>query len=185
MKDATVSAALRSTNIHLVDNALTPIKRIRPRRLLNIVLAVWAGLILGVIAAFAREAVSSSIKTAEEAEALMGMPALGIIPFEHRPWFKTRALRKKNGGDRLALSLTKNPRSSLSEAFRALGTFVSMPSSSVKTLLITSGHSGEGKTTTALNLAQALAQRKGPVLLMDCDLRKGGVARAALRTMKE
>jgi capsular exopolysaccharide synthesis family protein len=178
MKDATVSAALRSTNIHLVDNALTPIKRIRPRRLLNIVLAVWAGLILGVIAAFAREAVSSSIKTAEEAEALMGMPALGIIPFEHRPWFKTRALRKKNGGDRLALSLTKNPRSSLSEAFRALGTFVSMPSSSVKTLLITSGHSGEGKTTTALNLAQALAQRKGPVLLMDCDLRKGGVARA-------
>jgi capsular exopolysaccharide synthesis family protein len=53
-----------------------------------------------------------------------------------------------------------------------------MPSSSVKTLLITSGHSGEGKTTTALNLAQALAQRKGPVLLMDCDLRKGGVARA-------
>ncbi len=53
-----------------------------------------------------------------------------------------------------------------------------MPSSSVKTLLITSSHSGEGKTTTALNLAQALAQRKGPVLLMDCDLRKGGVARA-------
>ena len=178
MKDATVSAALRSTNIHLVDNALTPIKRIRPRRLLNIVLAAWAGLILGVIAAFAREAVSSSIKTAEEAEALMGMPALGIIPFEQRPWFKTRALRKKNGGDRLALSLTKNPRSSLAEAFRALGTFVSMPSSSVKTLLITSSHSGEGKTTTALNLAQALAQRKGPVLLMDCDLRKGGVARA-------
>jgi len=178
MKDATVSAALRSTNIHLVDNALTPIKRIRPRRLLNVVLALWAGLILGVIGAFAREAVSSSIKTAEEAEALMGMPALGIIPFEHRPWYKTRALSRKNGGDRLALSLTKHPTSSLAEAFRALGTFVSMPSSSVKTLLITSSHAGEGKTTTALNLAQALAQRKGPVLLMDCDLRKGGVARA-------
>ncbi len=95
MKDATVSAALRSTNIHLVDNALTPIRRIRPRRLLNIVLALWAGLVLGVIGAFAREAVSSSIKTAEEAEALMGMPALGIIPFEHRPWFKTRALAEE------------------------------------------------------------------------------------------
>jgi succinoglycan biosynthesis transport protein ExoP len=178
MKDATVSAALRSTNIHLVDSALPPIKRARPRRLLNITLALWAGLVLGVMGAFALEAVSSSIQTAEEAEALMGMPALGTIPFERRPWFATKSLATKNGADRLALSLTRHPNSSLSEAFRALGTFVSMPSSSVKTLLVTSSHSGEGKTTTALNLAQALAQRKGPVVIVDCDLRKGGLARA-------
>src|ERR1700676_2259507 len=178
MKDATVSAALRSTNIHLVDSALPPIKRARPRRLLNITLALWAGLVLGVIGAFALEAVSSSIQTAEDAEALMGMPALGTIPFERRSWFATKSLSTKNGADRLALSLTRHPNSSLSEAFRALGTFVSMPSSSVKTLLVTSSHSGEGKTTTALNLAQALAQRKGPVVIVDCDLRKGGVARA-------
>jgi capsular exopolysaccharide synthesis family protein len=178
MKDATVSAALRSTNIHLVDGALPPIKRARPRRLLNITLALWAGLVLGVIGAFALEAVSSSIQTAEDAEALMGMPALGTIPFERRPWFATKSLATKNGADRLALSLTRHPNSTLAEAFRALGTFVSMPSSSVKTLLVTSSHSGEGKTTTALNLAQALAQRKGPVVIVDCDLRKGGVARA-------
>jgi capsular exopolysaccharide synthesis family protein len=178
MKDATVSAALRSTNIHLVDSALPPIKRTRPRRLLNITLALWAGLVLGVIGAFALEAVSSSIQTAEEAEALMGMPALGTIPFERSSWFATKGLSTKNGADRLALSLTRHPNSSLSEAFRALGTFVTMPSSSIKTLLVTSSHSGEGKTTTALNLAQALAQRKGPVVIVDCDLRKGGVARA-------
>jgi succinoglycan biosynthesis transport protein ExoP len=178
MKDATVSAALRSTNIHMVDGALPPIKRARPRRLLNITLALWAGLVLGVIGAFALEAVSSSIQTAEDAEALMGMPALGTIPFERRPWFATKSLATKNGADRLALSLTRHPNSTLAEAFRALGTFVSMPSSSVKTLLVTSSHSGEGKTTTALNLAQALAQRKGPVVIVDCDLRKGGVARA-------
>ena len=178
MKDATVSAALRSTNIHLVDSALPPIKRARPRRLLNITLALWAGLVLGVMGAFALEAVSSSIQTAEEAEALMGMPALGTIPFERRSWFATKSLSTKNGADRLALSLTRHPNSSLSEAFRALGTFVTMPSSSIKTLLVTSSHSGEGKTTTALNLAQALAQRKGPVVIVDCDLRKGGVARA-------
>jgi capsular exopolysaccharide synthesis family protein len=178
MKDATVSAALRSTNIHLVDSALPPIKRTRPRRLLNITLALWAGLVLGVMGAFALEAVSSSIQTAEEAEALMGMPALGTIPFERSSWFATKGLSTKNGADRLALSLTRHPNSSLSEAFRALGTFVTMPSSSIKTLLVTSSHSGEGKTTTALNLAQALAQRKGPVVIVDCDLRKGGVARA-------
>jgi succinoglycan biosynthesis transport protein ExoP len=178
LKDATVSAGLRSTNIHLVDSALPPTLPVRPRKLLNIAIAIWAGMILGVMTAFAREWLDSSIKTAEEAEALIVTPALGIIPFERISGFLKRALPKKSGADQLALTLTKRPNCSMSEAFRALGTAVSVPSNSIKTLLITSAQNGEGKTTTALNLAQALAQRKGPVLIMDCDLRKGGMAQA-------
>jgi polysaccharide biosynthesis transport protein len=178
LKDATVSAGLRSTNIHLVDSALPPRLPVRPRKLLNIAIAFWAGMILGVMVAFAQEALDSSIKTAEEAEALIVTPALGIIPFERISGFLQRAISKKSGADQLALTLTKRPNCSMSEAFRALGTAVCMPSNSTKTLLITSAQNGEGKTTTALNLAQALAQRKGPVLIMDCDLRKGGVAQA-------
>jgi polysaccharide biosynthesis transport protein len=175
LKDATVSAALRSTNIHLVDSALPPIVPVRPKKLMNIVAALWVGLILGVIGAFAQEALDSSIKTAEEVEALMLTPALGVIPFERGSWLRTRTLA---GTNQLALNLTKHPNSALSEAFRALGTAVSLPSRPVKTLLITSTQNGEGKTTTALNLAQALAQRNVRVLLIDCDLRKGEVAKA-------
>jgi succinoglycan biosynthesis transport protein ExoP len=141
------------------------------------VAAFWAGLILGVMGAFAQEALDSSIKTAEEAEALMVTPALGVIPFEHGSWLKTLVGSKDAGGHELAMCLTKHPGSSLSEAFRALGTAVSVPSDPVKTVLITSAQNGEGKTTTALNLAQALAQRGDRVLLIDCDLRKGGVAK--------
>jgi succinoglycan biosynthesis transport protein ExoP len=178
MKDATVSAGLRSTNIHLVDSALPPRVPVRPRKLMNIAIAFWAGMILGVMVAFAKEALDSSIKTAEEAEALIVTPALGIIPFERISGFLKRAISKKSGVDQLALTLTKRPNCSMSEAFRALGTAVCRPSNSIKTLLIASAQNGEGKTTTALNLAQALAQRKGPVLIMDCDLRKGGVAQA-------
>jgi capsular exopolysaccharide synthesis family protein len=178
LKDATVSAGLRSTNIHLVDSALPPRVPVRPRKLLNIAIAFWAGMILGVMVAFAKEALDSSIKTAEEAEALIVTPALGIIPFERISGFLRRAISKKGGVDQLALTLTKRPNCSMSEAFRALGTAVCRPSNSIKTLLIASAQNGEGKTTTALNLAQALAQRKGPVLIMDCDLRKGGVAQA-------
>ena len=178
LKDATVSAALRSTNIHLVDNALPPVAPVRPRKLLNIVAALWAGLIIGVIGAFAQEALDFSIKTAEEAEALMLAPALGIIPFERGSWLRPRAVTKDAKSGRFAFNLTEAPNSCLSEAFRALGTAVSIPSRPVKTLLITSAQNGEGKTTTALNLAQALAQRKGPVLMMDCDLRKGELAKA-------
>lgn len=178
LKDATVSAALRSTNIHLVDPALPPGMPVRPRKLLNIAAALWAGLIIGVILVFAQEALDSSIKTAEEAEFLTLAPALGVIPLERRLWFQSRALGQDAKTDELALSLTKQPNSLLSEAFRALGTAVLIPSRPVKTMLITSSQSDEGKTTTALNLAQALSQRKAPVLLMDCDLRKGGVAKA-------
>ena len=177
LKDATVSAALRWTNIHMVDSALTPNTPVRPKKLFNIVAAFWAGLILGVMGAFAQEALDSSIKTAEEAEAVMVTPALGVIPFERGSWVKTFMGAKDAGGHELAMCLTKHPGSSLSEAFRALGTAISVPSDPVKTVLITSAQNGEGKTTTALNLAQALAQRGDRVLLIDCDLRKGGVAK--------
>lgn len=177
LKDATVSAAVRSTNIHVVDTALPPDVPVRPRKLFNIVAALWAGIIIGIFAVFAREALDSSIKSVQEAEGLMLSPALGIIPFERGPWMKSRALLKHANRNQLALTLTKDPNSSLSEAFRALGTAISISSQSVKTLLITSAQSGEGKTTTALNLAQALAQRQGPILLIDCDLRKRELAK--------
>jgi capsular exopolysaccharide synthesis family protein len=177
LKDATVSAALRSTNIHLVDSALVPDAPVRPNKRLNIMAALWVGLILGVIAAFAQEGLDTSIKTAEEAEALILTPALGVIPFERRAWRKARKLVEVEGTSALALSVTSQPNSAISEAFRALGTAVSVPSKPIKTLLITSTQNGEGKTTTALNLAQALAQRKVKVLLMDCDFRKGEVAK--------
>ena len=121
LKDATVSAALRSTNIHLVDSALPPSFPIRPRKLLNIVAALWVGLILGVIVAFAQEALDSSIKTAEEAEALTLTPALGVIPFERGSWLRVAHSGKDAGTNQLALNLTKHPNSALSEAFRALG----------------------------------------------------------------
>jgi polysaccharide biosynthesis transport protein len=177
LKDATVSAGLRSTNIHLVDSALPPGEPVRPRMILNLAVAFWAGMILGVFGAFAQDRLDASIKTIEEAEAMMVTSALGIIPFERSSWL-ARLLSKERRANQLALALTKQPNSSLSEAFRALGTAVSSPSTVPKILLVTSAHSGEGKTVTALNLAQALAQRKGPVVIVDGDLRKGSVSQA-------
>jgi polysaccharide biosynthesis transport protein len=178
VKDASISAGLRSTNIHWVDSALPPTLPIRPTKLLNIAVALWAGMFLGILAAFARDKLDSSIRTAEEAEALAVTPALGVIPLERRSWLEMRALPKKGRHWYLTRTLTEQPTSSLSEAFRALGTAVSVPSRPVKTLLVTSAQNGEGKTVTTLNLGQALAQRMTPVLIIDGDLRKGTVAKA-------
>ena len=185
LKDATVSAGLKSTNIHLVDAALTPTDPVRPRKLFNIALGLLGGLVLGILLAFGQESFDHSIKSIEEVEELVSVPALAIIP-------ATRSQRRitaqlGNGGGKVAgsngnlgLEVLNHKNSALAESFRALrtATLLSMASRPPKTILITSANAGEGKTTTALNLALALAQQHGEVLLIDCDLRKSGVSRA-------
>jgi capsular exopolysaccharide synthesis family protein len=188
LKDATVSAGLRSTNIHVVDNALPPTAPIRPRKSLNIALGLLGGLVLGVMGAFAQEGLDRSIHSADQIENLLFAPALAVIPLDRssRPaarGFMSRLRSRRPPGGRnseVALTVVHRPKSVLAESYRALRTAVLLSSAPVapKTVLVTSAHMGEGKSVTALNLAQAMAQRKGPVLIMDCDLRKGSVGRA-------
>ena len=188
LKDATVSAGLRSTNIHVVDSALPPATPIRPRRALNVALGVLGGLVLGVMGAFAQEGLDRSIHSADQIESLLCAPALAVIPLERSQRPAARGLlsrlqaRNSRGGRgrEVALAVAHRPKSVLAESYRALRTAVLLSSAPAapKTVLVTSAHMGEGKSVTALNLAQAMAQRKGPVLIMDCDLRKGSVGRA-------
>jgi polysaccharide biosynthesis transport protein len=185
LKDATVSAGLRSTNIHLVDSALAPEAPVRPKTLLNISLGLFAGIILGAMLAFAQEAVDHSITSAEEAEALLGVPALASIPLQRgtgRPARNGLALRGVGSAELdapLGLTVVKKPSSIMAEAYRSLRTAVllSLPNCPPKTILIVSAQAGDGKTSTCLNLGSTLAQRKGPVLLIDADLRKQGLSR--------
>ncbi len=177
VKDTTITAGLRSTNIHLVDGALPPSVPVSPRKRLNIAVAFCAGLFLGIMGAFGRDRLDSSVRTVGEAEGLVVAPALGVIPYTHSLHWGTGKTRKLLGEQELAAALSRFPRSPLSEAFRALGTAVSTPSNPWKLLLVTSAQQGEGKTITALNLAHALAQRKGPVLIVDADMRKGGMSK--------
>ncbi|HEV2118271.1 MAG TPA: polysaccharide biosynthesis tyrosine autokinase, partial [Terriglobales bacterium] len=195
LKDATVSAGLRSTNIHVVDSALPPSAPIRPRKAMNIALGLLGGLVLGIMGAFAQEGLDRSVNSADQIESLLLTPALAVIPLDRssRPaargliskWQSRQALKAHHF--EVAQSVVHRPQSVLAEAYRGLRTAVLLSSAPAapKTVLITSAYLGEGKTVTALNLAQAMAQRKGPVLLMDCDLRKGGVARTlALKAEK-
>ena len=192
LKNATVSAGLQSTNIHLVDAALAPGDPVRPKKPLNIALGFLAGVVLGVMFAFAQEGLDHSIKTAEEVESLLMTPVLAVVPLqrgtESAKWAIAGtkwALRRHGEESRqtanqsVALCISKNPQSVLAEAYRALRTSVllSLAVNPPKLILVTSAQAGEGKTATALNLAQSLAQRKGQVVIVDGDLRKGGIAK--------
>ena len=186
LKDATVSAGLKSTNIHLVDTALVSSDPVRPKKLLNIALAMSGGLIVGIFLAVLQESLDHSIKSAEEVEILVSVPALAVIPSKRplaRPLRqlgnrKDKLLSVTNG--KLELEVLNHATSALSESFRSLrtSTMLSMPMHPPKTILVTSSNKGEGKTTTSVNLAVTMAQQQGEVLLIDCDLRKPGVASA-------
>ena len=80
LKDATVSAGLRATNIHLVDSALIPTVPVRPRIMYNIAVGMLVGLVLGVTLAFVQESLDTSVKSAEDVERLIAAPALAVIP---------------------------------------------------------------------------------------------------------
>ena len=184
LKDATLSASLQVTNVHVIDPASVPSSPVRPNRRRNLAAGLMIGLILGVTLAFVQEAMDSSVRTTEEAERLVNAPALAIIPAE------TDGARRKQmaanattpgalAASGVGLSVLTRPSSPMAEAFRSLRTSV-LPSTAPRppqTLLVTSAQMGEGKTSTATNLAMSFAQRQGPVLIIDADMRRPSVAK--------
>lgn len=177
LKDATVSAGLRATNIHVVDRALPPTIPVRPQKVRSILTGLLAALLVGITLTFVQESFDSSVKTAEDAERLTGIPALASIP-AIEPDRARYALGKRrhavsSNGD-AALLVLNNPSSPSAESYRALRTAIlfSTAPRPPQTLLVTSGQPSEGKTCTCLNLAFVLAQRGVRVLVVDSDLRR-------------
>lgn len=183
LKDATVSAGLRSANVHLVDPAQPPIKPIRPRKTLNILVALMVGLIVGVGLVVVQESMDYSVKSCEVVESIVSAPTLAIVP-KADVLDAGRQRKPVPGSTTLAvapqvpsLAILKNPRSAVAEAYRALRTSLLLSVKDHRTLLVTSANAGEGKSCTAVNLAASLGQCGETTLLMECDLRRPSVAR--------
>ncbi|MCL5669906.1 MAG: polysaccharide biosynthesis tyrosine autokinase, partial [Acidobacteria bacterium] len=177
LRDATITAGLRATNIHIVDNALVPATPVRPNKTLNLFVGLMMGVILGVMIVFVREGLDTSIKSAEDLERLLPVPTLAVVPLASslkQPFSRTQEHGPLAAQDAImALAVTQRPHSALAESFRSLRTSILLSSAPrpPQTLLVTSTQPGEGKTSVSINLALALAQRGGRVLLIDGDLR--------------
>lgn len=181
MKDATVAAGLRATNIHLIDRAFPPTSPDRPKKGRTIVVGLAGGLVIGFLFSLLKETMDFSVSSAEELENLSGVPTLAIVP-DAGSVSKVLSTRRAARLQRSAVSTTliRHPESMLAESFRGLRTSVllSRPDGAHQLVLITSANPGEGKTCTAVNLALALAQSGGEVLLIDADFRQPRVARS-------
>jgi succinoglycan biosynthesis transport protein ExoP len=187
LKEATVMAGLSATKITVVDIAQVPDLPVGPRKALVLGLGLLGGLLGGCVLAFLIESIDDRLQTSDEVESVSMLPSLAAIPHFHS---EVEKHRKRNGrgtneGDLGAsekssqLIAVRDTKSVGAEAYRNLRSALLLSSidNPPRTIVVTSAFPGEGKTTTAINVAIVLAQRGERVLLVDADLRLGRLAR--------
>ncbi|HYA61763.1 MAG TPA: polysaccharide biosynthesis tyrosine autokinase [Candidatus Sulfotelmatobacter sp.] len=177
LKEAGVSAGLKSNNFRIVDTARPPTAPIEPNIPRNLAFALMLGLATGVGLAFLLEGLDNTIRTTEQAQMVSGLAPLGMIPLG------SKSMREGASSRRLAIASSKEavelvtqvrPQSQMAESYRALRTSLLLSSLGAppKVIMVTSALPQEGKTTTSINCAVVLAQKGVRVLLIDGDLRR-------------
>ena len=162
--------ASQLNNVRIMDYAKASFP-IKPRKRQNVALGLLVGIFLGGGLAFFLEYLDTSIRTIEDIEKYLSWPVLSIVPrFE-------QTVKGKASDSEIQPVVSKFPKSASAEAYRTLRTNIQLADldNPPKSLVITSAIPLEGKSTTALNLAVALAQKEGKVLLVDADLRKSTI----------
>lgn len=163
-------------NVLVADRATVPQSPSGPQRGKNILIALVTSLLAGIGLAFAANWLDDRIRDYDDVEEKVGLPVVGRIPGIHpntlqRAFSSARLLNGMNGGNAdLPVSVD---RPIIAEAFNEIRAFLllSMGTEPLRTVLVTSGEAGEGKSLTSFNLAKCLAQLGDKVLLIDADLR--------------
>ena len=144
--------------------------KVYPRYGLTMIVAILAGLGIGVVAIGLLERLDDGLRSGQQIEHLTGRPLVGMIP---------RLARRKLRQFTPARFAIENPTSAYAEALRSAFTAITLgsPDEPPRVILITSSLPGEGKSTFACSLAGLIA-RSNPVkriVIVDCDLRRSSV----------
>ncbi|SDF26894.1 capsular exopolysaccharide family [Blastococcus aurantiacus] len=167
--DDTGQATVRSLPVAAAE---VPSGPVGPNLPLDLATGLVAGILLGLAAALARDALDNRVRDAGVAAELTTLPVVGSIP-----------TRSRRGAPPIVVEA--DPHASEAESFRMLRTnlqFLAVPSDGAgsreaRVIAVTSSLQGEGKSTVAANLAASLAETGDRVLLVDADLRRPAVAR--------
>ncbi|MDD7835650.1 polysaccharide biosynthesis tyrosine autokinase [Paenarthrobacter sp. AB444] len=148
-------------NVSVIKPAVAPAMATAPNTKLNLVLGLVVGLGLGAAGAILRTRLDTRIRGEAELRRITDQPVLGGIAFDP-------------DAERKPLLTQAAPQSPRAESYRQLRTNLQFANAadSAKTVLVTSSLPGEGKSTTATNLAISLAEAGQAVCLVDADLRR-------------
>ena len=180
LEETKIQEAAQAKNVRIIDEAIEPLYPVKPKKKLNVLLGALIGLGLGVGVTFLMEYFDNTVKSPEELEK-MGFNILSSIPRIEMDKVEKKLEKKidKLGqfeGRRIEARLITHldPKAPVSEAYRTLRTNLqfSKVDKELQVLLVTSSGPKEGKSTTAANLAIAMAQAGKKVVLIDADLRR-------------
>jgi capsular exopolysaccharide synthesis family protein len=155
-----LTAAQATDNVIVFEKAQVPGSSVQPNKLKRMALAAVVGAMLAAGVAFLVEYLDDTIKTPDDVSGALGLSTLGAIG------------RLAKGGQELVVAT--QPFSPMAEAFRVLCTNVRFSSVDrpLRTLLVTSPGTQEGKSTTVANLAVAMVQSGLRTVAVDADLRR-------------
>ena len=185
------------SNVRVVDRALVPGSPYQPNLSRSLATGLAAGLFGGTLLVFLLHYLDRTIKTAGEAERVMGLPVLAVIADvstrgrhhgQYSYYYDDGGKRGRSGSRQhldsdddeaadsqheIELLPDRHPKTPVSEAYRSLRAALMMSTADrLQVVSVTSAESGEGKTSTLLNVAVVMAQLGKRVLLVDADLRR-------------
>jgi succinoglycan biosynthesis transport protein ExoP len=177
IKQAGLAAAMRSSNVVVVDQAKPPVLPFRPNFPMNTALGLVTGLFVGVGFVLMRDRFNRNIESPGLSPAYLRLPELGVIPAAR---LASRRIAWLPASTRVPLQLkgadaASREHANLAEAYRATLTSILLPTlhgEGPRVLVLTSPEAGAGKTTVTSNLGMATAEIGRRVLLIDADLRR-------------
>ena len=186
LKEAEISAAVQDSTAQVLDEAAGPPASISQSKSIIFAIAVLAGLFVGAGIAFMREWLDTTIRSEIDLASITGVAVVGIIP-NLQQQMKTGAYRLgppsavasvSAGGSKSTLPATgRDVHTPAAEAYRSLRTNLNYltPPLPPRVIVVTSALPGDGKTTTAVNLAVTLAHQGQRVILIDAETRRGTI----------
>lgn len=176
-RELQVTSTDRSNEVSIANYSRLNNNPVGPPRFRNIFIGFLLSLVAGIGLAFLLDFLDDSVKSIDDVDRYIHLPALALIPVGRSD--RPRLIGLPGGAapppsETTALAMIDDVRSPIAESYRHLRTSLLLSSAGQppRTILVTSSQPSEGKTTTAINTAFMLAQTGAEVLILDCDLRR-------------